>query len=256
LQTQLITLTSDFGTNDGSIMMLKLAISKTLPLAAFTDFSHTIKPYNVAHAAYLVANLYPQFDEGSIHLILVNLFATNDNNLLAVKLKGQIFIGVDNGLFDYLINDEFAEIISIGKFHSSHFFYQHIAKCINEISANKNIWLDAKNNTYHRLNTRKEYEVVEQTISGSVWIVNDFGNLITNIHRSKIEHILEGKKIKINFGYKDQIEIISQFINEVSTSNMVAFYNQFGYLEIAIRGYNLSKLFNIKEESIIKITYS
>jgi S-adenosylmethionine hydrolase len=256
LQTQLITLTSDFGTNDGSIMMLKLAITKTLPNAVFTDFSHSVKTFNIAHAAYLVANLYPQFEEGNMHLVLVNLFSTTNNNLLAVKLKGQIFIGVDNGFFDYLLDDEQAEIVSFGKFHSAHFFYHHIAKCISELCTNKAIWAESKINDYHQLNTRIKCTIEPQTISGSVWMVNDFGNLITNIHRNKIEPIIEGKKMSINFGYREQIKVIHQFINDVEISGIVAFFNQFGYLEIAIRGYNLSRLFNIKEESIVKISYT
>jgi S-adenosylmethionine hydrolase len=255
LQTQLITLTSDFGTNDGSVMLLKLAILKALPNAVFTDFSHSIKPFQISHASYLVDNLFQQFDDGTIHLILVNVYAAIENELKAVRYKNHLFIAFDNGIFSSLFKDEKIEIISLGPIHESHFFYQHMAKAIVDVSTKTNeIWKSNVSNDYKKL-LRNKFKITENTITGSVWLVDDFGNLITNIHRNVIEPILTSKKMAINYGYKAELNTISPFIFSAPTYEPVAYFNQFGYLEIAIRNYNLNRLFNINEGDIVTITY-
>ncbi|MFM2225868.1 MAG: hypothetical protein RJA07_2070 [Bacteroidota bacterium] len=255
MQTQLITLTSDFGTNDGSVMLMKLAISRVLPNVAYTDFSHSIKPFQISHAAYLVDNLYQQFEEGAIHLLMVNVFANRLDELKAVRYKNHLFVAIDNGIFSYLFKDEKVEIVSFGKLHESQFFYQHIAKSIAELIEIKNTkWANSDSNDYKKL-LPHPFKITENSITGWIWFIDDFGNLISNIHRNKIEHLIANKKISINYGYKEQLTKIETHLFNVKPYEPVAYFNQFGYLEIGIRNYNISKIFNLKEGDTIKIIF-
>jgi len=254
LQTQLITLTSDFGTNDGSVMLLKSSISKQLSDVVFTDFSHHIKAFQISHAAYLVSNLYNQFDEGTIHCIFVNVLARKSYELKAAKFKEHYFIGIDNGIFSYLFKNENVEVVSFGKIHESQFFFKHIANSIASLIDLKKTWNNAPKTDYLKL-LEQPFKITDESITGWIWMVDDFGNLITNIHRNQIEHIIENKSISISYGYKTLLTTIEANLFDAKPFDPVAYYNQFGYLEIAIRNHNISKLFNLNEGGTIKITY-
>ncbi len=106
MQTHLITLTTDFGTTDGSINLLKLQIQKALPTAAFNDLSHQVKPLHIAHAAYLASNLYPHFAAGTLHLILANGLHEKNCELLFAKFKEHYFLSLNNGIFSFKFENE------------------------------------------------------------------------------------------------------------------------------------------------------
>ncbi|MEN9523856.1 MAG: hypothetical protein RL065_2233, partial [Bacteroidota bacterium] len=254
LQTQLITLTSDFGTNDGSIMLLKSSLSKQLSDIAFTDFSHQIKPFQIAQAGYLVSNLFHQFNEGTIHCVLVNVLDQKTYELKAAKYKEHYFIGVDNGIFSYLFNYENVEMVSFGKLHEAQFFYKHVSNSIASIIESKKNW-DTIQKVNYRVLLEHPVHITDESITGCIWLIDDFGNLITNFHRNQIEHIIENKSISISYGYKSLLTKIEANLFDANEYEPVAYYNQFGYLEIAIRNHNISKLFNLNEGGIIKINY-
>ena len=253
MQTHLITLTTDFGIADGSITLLKLAISKTLPNAAFTDINHQIKPLHIAHAAYLVENLYPHFPIDTLHLILANSLHHKDSELILIKKNGHFFLAPDNGVFNFLFRNESIEMYAVGKLHFNNNFYQNIANALENIFSKTII---GEMGTIYKDTTERlqqQLKIDETGIRGAVWLIDDFGNIITDIHRNQVNEIITGKKFAINFGYRENLTKIHQHIFEVDSHNPVAYFNQFGYLEIALRNYNISRIFNLKEGDLVKI---
>ena len=79
-----ITLTSDLGTVDYYVSVVKATILRQLENVNIVDISHNIAPFNIIHAAYVLKNAYLEFPPESIHIIGVNAETNEDNSHLAV----------------------------------------------------------------------------------------------------------------------------------------------------------------------------
>src|SRR5690242_5702409 len=103
----LITITTDFGLEDGYVGMMKGVIYSINPAALLVDLTHVVEPQNVAQGAFLLYNAYRHFPPGATHLAVVDPGVGTDRRAicLAVPEIG-CFVGPDNGLFSYIINAE------------------------------------------------------------------------------------------------------------------------------------------------------
>ena len=92
-----ITLITDFGTKDHYVGSVKGALYSELNDLRIVDISHSISPFNIIEAAYIIENSYKNFPIGSIHIIGVDSEKTPEQNHLVIKLDGHYFICADNG---------------------------------------------------------------------------------------------------------------------------------------------------------------
>ena len=65
----IITLTTDFGEKDHFAGAVKGAIYSELPDVKIVDISHSISPFHITEAAYIIQNAYRSFPKDTIHLI-------------------------------------------------------------------------------------------------------------------------------------------------------------------------------------------
>ena len=68
----LITLTTDFGMEDGNVGVMKGVIYGINPYASTVDLSHDIAPQDIAAAAYVLRRAYGYFPQGTIHVVVVD----------------------------------------------------------------------------------------------------------------------------------------------------------------------------------------
>ena len=101
----IITLTTDLGTKDNYVALLKAALLTENPDIKIIDISHEIEPFNIQEAAYIIRNCYKEFPLGSIHIITVDDELSLDNEHVAVKVNGHFFISADNGIFSLLLTE-------------------------------------------------------------------------------------------------------------------------------------------------------
>ena len=100
----IITLTTDFGEKDHFVGAVKGAIYSELENVKIVDISHSISPFNVPEAAYIIQNVYNSFPKGSIHLIGIDSELNQENKHIAVKLDDHYFICANNGIMLSLIH--------------------------------------------------------------------------------------------------------------------------------------------------------
>ncbi|MGD2151510.1 MAG: SAM-dependent chlorinase/fluorinase, partial [Desulfobacterales bacterium] len=62
----IITLLTDFGTEDAYVGMMKGVILTINPQAVIVDITHHIDPQDVIQAAYLIKSSYRYFPEGTV----------------------------------------------------------------------------------------------------------------------------------------------------------------------------------------------
>ena len=69
-----ITLTTDFGTEDGNVGVMKGVIWGIAPDAKIADISHLIQPQNIHMAAFVLDRHVFYFPENTVHIVVVILF--------------------------------------------------------------------------------------------------------------------------------------------------------------------------------------
>ena len=94
-----ITLTTDFGSRDGYVGVMKGVMIAINPDIHIIDLSHGIEPFNIAQAARLLSANYRYFPDGSIHVAVVDPGVGSNRHILALHADNHLFIGPDNGIF-------------------------------------------------------------------------------------------------------------------------------------------------------------
>src|SRR5438552_3117872 len=68
----IITLTTDFGTSDAFVGVMKGVILGIAPDARIVDLTHEVPPQDVLAGAYLLRGAAPYFPRGTIHVAVVD----------------------------------------------------------------------------------------------------------------------------------------------------------------------------------------
>ena len=101
----IITLTTDFGEKDHFAGAIKGAIYSELPEVRIVDISHSVSPFNVPEAAYIIQNAYSSFPKGTIHVIGIDSELNPENKHIAVKLDDHYFICANNGIMSMICSE-------------------------------------------------------------------------------------------------------------------------------------------------------
>jgi len=246
----IITLTTDFGEKDHFAGAIKGAIYSEMPEIRIVDISHSISPFNISEAAYVIQNAYSSFPKGTIHLIGIDSELSPENKHIAVKLDDHFFICANNGIMSMIcseiVPDKIVEINIHDKIQTSFpvldVFVKvacHIArggtlevvgKTISEIKPIKNI--------VPYINEDKSQ------IIGSIIYVDNYGNVVTNIKKPFFENIQKGRDFEIsarNYKFKTIYKKYSDFVNfdipeerRHDEGRGLVVFNSSNYLEIAV----------------------
>ncbi|MEI8203134.1 MAG: SAM-dependent chlorinase/fluorinase [Bacteroidota bacterium] len=254
----IITLISDWGLKDHYISAVKGVIYKLLPDVNVVDISHEISRFNFDEAGFVLKNAFPNFPDGTVHIIGVNEIASKDNPHLAIKYHNQFFIGADNGIFPKIFDKKPEIIIEIQKYSDTNYFTfptrDIFAKCAVHLSLGKpieelGIKLSKMENWLfiHPQNT-------EDSINGTVIYVDKFENLVTNISSELFRKVAKGRKPYISLNSYDFSEIHKSY-SDVGVADPVALFGSHGFLEIALFNANASSLLGITVGNTIRIEF-
>lgn len=97
-----VTLLTDFGLEDAYVAQLKARILSAVPDAALVDITHSLPPFSVLSAGWLLYTSYSFFPRGSIHLCVVDPGVGTPRSILTILKDGHAFVGPDNGIFSFL----------------------------------------------------------------------------------------------------------------------------------------------------------
>ncbi len=198
----LITLTTDFGTQDGYAGAMKGRILSLLPGATLIDISHDIEPQSILAASWCIVRSAPAFPPETVHIAVVDPGVGSDRNPVIIRSNCQWFVGPDNGIFTGIVKKFGAEKIfrllketnwwrSHKTFDGLHLFAPAGAMIASGISPEilgdpmKEIII-LKNN---------EPVIKPNSVEGSIVLFDRFGNAATNIHSSSL---IKFREIKIS----------------------------------------------------------
>jgi S-adenosyl-L-methionine hydrolase (adenosine-forming) len=97
----IIALLSDFGLCDSYVAEMKAVLLKGCPAARLVDVTHGIAPQDVLAGSIILERALRAFEEGTVHLAVVDPGVGTDRRILAAKIHGQTVVCPDNGLITW-----------------------------------------------------------------------------------------------------------------------------------------------------------
>jgi S-adenosylmethionine hydrolase len=98
----LITLLTDFGTDDTYVGQMKGVIAGIAPAATVIDLTHAVRPQQIEQGAFLLETAVAHFPSGTIHVAVVDPGVGTGRRAIAIRVgtggREQYFVGPDNGL--------------------------------------------------------------------------------------------------------------------------------------------------------------
>ena len=246
----IITLTTDFGLKDHFASAVKGAIYSELPNVGIVDISHSISPFNVPEAAYVIRNAYSSFPKGTIHLIGVDSELNVENKHIALKLDDHYFICANNGIMSMVCSEiapeKIVEINIHDKIETKFPVLDVFVKVACHIARGGTLEVIGKIiNDIKPIRDLVPFVNADQSqIIGSVIYIDNYGNVVTNIKRKFFEDLRKGRRFEIsarNYKFdtihKNYSDIVNFSIPQEKRHDegrRLVVFNSTEYLEIAV----------------------
>jgi S-adenosylmethionine hydrolase len=238
--TALIALTTDFGTVDPWVGIMKGVLATRAPEARVVDLTHGIPPQNVLAGALVLRYALPYFPPGTIHVAVIDPGVGSERRPICVETPREILVGPDNGLLSlaatapparayHLKEGRFFPSPRSATFHGRDVFAP-VAAALAMGTRPSELGPEIRDMRVLRVpEPRRE----AGAIRGEVIYVDHFGNLITNVPQSLLANFpAEPTSISIR---GTRVAGIAPSYAAVSPGQPVAVVNSWNHLEIAVR---------------------
>jgi S-adenosylmethionine hydrolase len=237
----IITLTTDFGTNDHFVGAVKGVILDIVPEAAIVDITHAVQPYDVLDGAIAISQTYSFFPTGTVHMVVVDPGVGTTRRPIIASSDGYHFVAPDNGVLSMVFAKE--ERIHVRHVTSEHYFHQpvsntfhgrdvfapvaaYLAKLVDSHKFGEEI------EDYMKFAAPRPKPAGDNRLRAVVLKVDRFGNLITNVTPDDAPALFAGKPgFKIVVGSKEITELRNAYA-EGAPGEVFGILGSMGYLEI------------------------
>jgi S-adenosylmethionine hydrolase len=264
----IITLLTDFGTEDEYVGLMKGVILSINPSITIVDISHRVDAQDIVQAAFAIYSAYRFFPAGTVHLIVVDPGVGTGRDLLALETKEQFFIAPDNGVLSLLLKED--GFVSLTRISNPEYFLATVSRTFHgrdiiapvgayiagglelaklgaEIDVAEVVCLD---NLQARILENGE-------LVGRIITIDRFGNLISNIDSKKLDELHqhgdgEGKKIRIKIG-AHVISGLSETYDSVASQAPLALIGSRGYLEVSVNKGNAGMTLGVQKGDSVRV---
>ena len=243
-----ITLTTDIGQQDYLVGAMKGQLLSADPVLYIHDVTHYLSQSNYPQAAYVCSNAFKYFPKESFHIIILNLFENNAQQLLIARYKDQYIACPDNGILTMIAGEKPKEIISIDISEQNTLlqYTQKIAAAVGKLFTGTDF-----SELGTPIQTINEKYPLRATIGnnwmeGQILFIDQFENVIINITKEEFEAQRQNRNFKIVFKRDEVIDTITHNYASVFEGEKLAWFNSAGYLEIAINKGNIAGLFGLQ----------
>ena len=247
---QIITVTTDFGTQDWFVGTMKGVILGLAPRAAIVDITHEIPPRDIRAGAFALAASYGHFPKGTVHVAVIDPGVGSARKAIAVRTANYLFVGPDNGVLSFALARE--RIKSVHRLEKRNYFLQPVSQTFH----GRDIFAPVAAHLSRGVPIRKfgaaqkgfvrlpwpQPCVRRNRIEGEVVFVDRFGNAISNIENGRVN---TRRELEIFTGRKRLCQA-KAFYQSVPTGQAVAVPGSSGFLEIAVNGGSAAKRFRLK----------
>lgn len=242
-----ITLTTDFGTRQGSHTVLHGAIYSIAPNAIITDLSHEISPQDIREASFVVNNSAFFFPDGTIHVIVVDPGVGTERRAIAARIGEHFFVAPDNGVlsacmrraeqtgwsmkFVDLDRPEYWLTHVTNTFHGRDLFSPvgaHLAAGVPLAD------LGSPMDDPITIPLWGADQTADGAVQGEVIYIDDFGNAICSILPEEIAHLPVPGGVTVELCGESIEGMVTTFgDSEYGTDTLIALWDSSGYLLVS-----------------------
>jgi S-adenosylmethionine hydrolase len=233
----IITLTTDFGTQDGYVGAMKGVILSELPSARLVDLTHEVAPQDVLGGAFALAQAAPLFPTGTVHVAVVDPGVGSPRRALIAAHGGSFYVGPDNGLLSLAAPGRAFSVDRTPEswrlhptFHGRDLFARLAARLAGGALPGEFASAEVEPERIELAPTER----VGDEVIGQVIHVDRFGNLITNFEGATVEAAV------LEIGGVQAPRAVTY--SDVERGRLVAYPGSAGYLEIAVRDGSAAQL--------------
>ena len=259
----IITLTTDFGTNDHFIGTMKGVILSIEPDAQIIDICHAVQAFDVLDGALTISQAYSYFPTGTIHMVVVDPGVGTARRPLIVSSDRHHFVAPDNGVLSLIYQRE--QRLSARHVTGEHYFLQpvsntfHARDVFSPVAAYLAKGVDPEKfgeavTDFVRFSAPKPKAANENTLRGVVLKVDRFGNLISNITPQDAP-MLFGENpgaFKIVVGQREIREIKEAYALG-APGEVFGIMGSMGYLEVAANRGSAAQLLGVGKGTDVNI---
>lgn len=269
----IVTLTTDFGTEDAYVPAMKGTMLSIAPQARLVDVTHQIDPQDVMESAFVLKAAQPFFPDGTVHLLVVDPGVGTERRAVALRHNGHWYVGPDNGVFPLVLDGETPEAMveldhpdawrtdtPSTTFHGRDIFSPAAA----HLAAGRSLGglgtpIDALESLHWA-----EPTAHDGTVQGWIVHVDHFGNCITNIRRSTLRQALDLDGTVIPDGLPPVEAYVGNTIlktmgityGDVAEEEPLLLFGSTGFLEVSVNGGNAAERLAIRKGDSIKLSFA
>ena len=259
----ILTLTTDFGTQDGYVGAMKGVILSIDRQTRLVDIAHNIPPQNITHAASVVADSTPFFPKGTVHLVVVDPGVGSHRAPVVAQIDAHLYVGADNGLFT-AVAERLGRPLQARRIEPAGPLLDWLPERISHTFHGRDIFAPVAgglaSGQFHFDTLHSKIELMthstappvleDERIIGRVVTFDHFGNAITNI---RTEHLDGANRFEIRVNESQCIPVVDTYAS-VPQGHAAALIGSAGYLEIAIRDGSAKTALNLKPDMPIIVT--
>lgn len=257
------------------------------------DVAHSITPFSIIEAAFVLYKTYSTFPTDTIFVCVVDPGVGSKRDIVAIQtIDNYILIGPDNGIFSYFSNNNLIKFITT--ITETEYFYKPFSEAIKMVKDHESFYENPESDsnlpfpissTFHgrdimmpvaahlsrgleifSIGIPKESVVILQdlepnysekdlTIEGMIQYIDDFGNVITNISCEEF-HLLTHKKFsKFRLDFLSTIYDVKlvPFFAENPPEKILLIEGSSSFLEICQNQRNAATTLNAKVGDVFQI---
>lgn len=239
----IVTLTTDFGSNDHFVGTLKGVILDIAPNAAIVDICHAVQAFDILDGALAIAQAYSYFPPRTVHLVVVDPGVGSARRPIIASSEKYNFVAPDNGVLSLMYARETR--LSVRDITATHYFLQPISQTFHArdifapIAAYLAKGVDLEKfgdeiTDYVRFNAPKPKAADGNSLRGVVLRVDRFGNLITNFAPEDAPALFQANvpPFKMVVGKREVTSLRTSY-SEGAAGEVFAIVGSMGYIEIA-----------------------
>ncbi|MCU0494178.1 MAG: SAM-dependent chlorinase/fluorinase [Chloroflexaceae bacterium] len=254
----IITLTTDFGTRDSYVGIMKGVILSVCPRVQIVDITHDIAPQAVVQGALLLPTFLDYFPPHAIHVGIVDPGVGSARRPLALATPQGYFVGPDNGLFSLVWRN--AQARWPGQVHAvelreARFWLQGVSSTFHGRDIFSPVAAHLANGvSFHELGPTLDAPVLLELpepvresagrLRGEMIYIDHFGNCMSNITTAHLQALGPLDQLLVHIGDQPAAPIRNTYA-DVAPGAALALIDSNHHLEWAVSNGNASQRFGI-----------
>ncbi len=260
MRNPIITLLTDFGLKDHYVASMKGVMLSINPHATLVDVTHQVAPQDIHEGGFILANAYPCFPRGTIHLAVVDPGVGGSRKPILLVTEDHYFVGPDNGLFTFVMQKEKrTKVLSLTNpayflprvsdtFHGRDVFAPVAGYLSRGIKPED---FGSRLRSWVSLDVR-EPSVKGNALTGEVVHVDAFGNLVSNISEEALRGFSGKRPVMVRIGRRT-IGRIGKSYGDGAKGEVVALIGSGGFLEVSVSEGNAQRALKIQKGEKVKV---